>query len=430
MYPNQAGRVIDKENDVVDSARGSTPHATLVKQTSLLGSRTPSSKQQQLPLKPNLAKTPSQQGKISNLSVNSPGAQGVLRAKTNQQQLPPAVDNNTTTLKKKSNLTRTFSAALDNNSNNNNNNSNSNNDGSSNNISNTDSTLSTPTNTESRRRSLTKRGSAKSRLVVHKDEPISKETAETSSKRTKDTKPSAVLVKSAPIESATTLLSIERAVESQEKMVVGPAETKTKRRALTNDDHALNIEYCPPPVEEQPYDPGFELDGFALSTVPPNIAYHFSRVESLHELDTELPIIEASTNRSSSPITFEQEEDNAPMPKPEITADGHYNVVWSDDEDDDKLHPDSGRQFGIKDLQDESKTRPPFDGFVFELDPSEDSLSEDEDDILGGDLQRKTERKKTTTGKEVSDFNETFGLGDLEDESKVQAPFSDFAFEL
>ncbi|KAF9343496.1 hypothetical protein BGX26_005633 [Mortierella sp. AD094] len=429
MYPNQAGRVIDKENEIADSvARGSAPHTTLVKQASLLGSRTPSSKQQQLPLKPNLAKTPSQQGKTPILSVNSPGAQGVLRAKTNHQQLPLAVDNNPTTLKKKNNLTRTFSAALDNNSNSNNNNNN--NDGNNNITGNTDNTLSTPANTESRRRSLTKRGSAKSRLVVHKDEPISKETTETRSKRTKDTKPSAVLVKSAPIESATTLLSIERAVESQDKMVVGPAETETKRRALTNDDDAWDIEYCPPPVEEQPYDPGFELDGFALSTVPPNIAYHFSRAESLDDLDTGLPIIEASINRSSSPITFEQEEDNAPMPKPDITADGHYNVIWSDDEDDHKLHPDGGRHFGIRDLQDESKTRPPFDGFVFELDTSEDSLSEDEDDIFGSGMQRKAEREKGTTDKEVSEFNETFGLGDLEDESKVQAPFSDFAFEL
>ncbi|KAF9180406.1 hypothetical protein BGZ49_005006, partial [Haplosporangium sp. Z 27] len=261
---SKTGRVIDKENDIVaDSVtRGSGPHATLTKQASVqLGSRTPSSKQlQQTPLKPNLVKNPSQQGKAPAVSVNSPG--GVLRAKTNQQQLPSSADNTAAALSKKGSLTRTFSAALDSNNNNNN-------DGD-----NASNTLNTPANTESRRRSLTKRGSAKARLVVHKDEPTSKAVAGNTTKRTKDSKPSAVLVKSAPIESATTLLSIERAVESQDKMVVGPADTKTKRRALTNDDDTWDIEYCPPPVEEQPYDPGFELDCFALSTVPPNIAYH------------------------------------------------------------------------------------------------------------------------------------------------------------
>ncbi|KAF9112709.1 hypothetical protein BGX27_002930 [Mortierella sp. AM989] len=429
MYPNQAGRAIDKENDIVaDSASRTTgPHATtLVKQTSLMGSRTPSSKQQQQPLKPNIVKTPSQHGKIPALSANSPTAQGVLRAKTNHQQLPPAVDNNSTTLKKKSNLTRTFSAALDANNNTSNNNNNDNNNDSGN----TDNTLSTPINTESRRRSLTKRGSAKARLVVHKDEPISKKSGENVPKRTKDTKSSAGLVKSAPIESATTLLSIERAVESQDKMVVGHAETKTKRRALANDDDVWDIEYCPPPVEEQPYDPGFELDHFALSTVPPNIAYHINNIGDFDELDTGLPTIEASITRPSPPATPEQEDDSAPMPKSEITADGHYNVTWSDDEDDHKLHPHGGNSFGIKDLQDENKTRPPFDGFVFEQDNSEDSLSEDEDDILGRGMLKRTGKKNEAVDKEVNEFNETFGLGDLEDESKVQAPFSDFAFEL
>ncbi|KAF8952923.1 hypothetical protein BGZ46_003338 [Entomortierella lignicola] len=419
MYPNQTGRVIDKENDIVaDSVtRGSGPHATLTKQASAqLGSRTPSSKQlQQTPLKPNLVKNPSQQGKPPAVSVNSPG--GVLRAKTNQQQLPSSADNTAAALGKKGNLTRTFSAALDSNNNNNN-------DGD-----NASNTLNTPANTESRRRSLTKRGSAKARLVVHKDEPTSKAVAGNTTKRIKDSKPSAVLVKSAPIESATTLLSIERAVESQDKMVVGPADTKTKRRALTNDDDTWDIEYCPPPVEEQPYDPGFELDCFALSTVPPNIAYHVKRLEDFDDLDTGLPIIEASINRPSSPITFEHKKDNETMPKSEITPDGHYNVTWSDDEDNNEAHPDGGRRFGIKDLLDESKTRPPFDGFVFEQDTSEDSLSEDEDDILGN-VQKKAEKNTNSVDKEVNQFNEALGLGDLEDESKVQAPFSDFAFEL
>jgi hypothetical protein len=105
---------------------------------------------------------------------------------------------------------------------------------------------------------LTRRGSTTTRLFVRKDdEELSKHPLENDGNRVKDnsntpsrsTKPNENLVKNTPIESATTLLSIERAIESDEKVVVGAAETKTKRRALTNDEELWDIEYCPPPVE-------------------------------------------------------------------------------------------------------------------------------------------------------------------------------------
>jgi len=83
MYPNQAGRAQDKENDIVSEGNAGRSgaggpgglHANLVKQTSLLGNRTPSKpqNQQQGPKKnPYGAKTPMQQGKVSNLGPNSP----------------------------------------------------------------------------------------------------------------------------------------------------------------------------------------------------------------------------------------------------------------------------------------------------------------------------------------------------------------------
>ncbi|KAG0367386.1 hypothetical protein BC939DRAFT_502351 [Gamsiella multidivaricata] len=432
MYPNQAGRVVDKENDIAADSAARAATATLVKQASFVGSRTPSAKQQGL--KVNLTKTPSLQGKPSALALNSPTAQGVLRTKTNHQQLSSTLDNNSkdTTAKKKSTLTRTFSAALE--SNNTNSNS-----------GNTSSALSTPINTESRRRSLTKRGSAKTRLVVHKDdESVTQETNDniivnSNSRDNSDNgsrvKPMVALAKAAPIESATTLLSIQRAVESHDKVVVGQAEAETKRRALPNDDENWDIEYCPPPVEEQPYDPEFELDPLALSTVPSALAYH---VHSIEDFELGLPSMEpAKIRRPPSPAQSDeekdeqeqkQEDDKAPMPKSTVTPDGHLDVTWSDDED--TVHPKGGRRFGIKDLEDESKTRPPFDGFFFELDASEDSLSEDEDDIFGGRKHNVPGRKKDDSDKPTKKFNDAIGLGDLEDEKKVEAPFSDFAFEL
>ena len=166
-------------------------------------------------------------------------AQSVLRAKTNQQQLQPATDDsNAAAWKKKSGLARTFSAALENN-----------NIGS-------PFAPTTPVASESRRRSLTKRGSAKSRLVVHQDEPDLPDHKDTltrsnsgSNNPNQTIRPAARLVRAAPVETATTLLSIERAIESEDKVVAGSAENKSKRRALTNDEDSLEIEYCPPPVK-------------------------------------------------------------------------------------------------------------------------------------------------------------------------------------
>jgi len=194
-------------------------------------------------------------------------AQSVLRTKTNFQLPPTALagDNNNNnnsytnaSTKKKSSLARTFSNVLESNNNN----------------STSSAVPSTPVvSSDSRRLSLTKRGSAKTRLVVHKDDPepatvssiktnigtsqnittgggggsgggAGGEGATTSSQR-----PTARLVKAVPLESATTFLSIERALESEDQVVVGHAEAETKRRALTNEEDKLEIEYCPPPIE-------------------------------------------------------------------------------------------------------------------------------------------------------------------------------------
>ncbi|KAF9575852.1 hypothetical protein EC968_001235 [Mortierella alpina] len=426
MYPNQTGRATDKENDIatdagIRGAAGGHP-ATLVKQASLLGSRTPG-KQQQQGLKMNMAKTPTQQGKNAILGLGSPSAQSVLRAKTNQQQLQPATEDSSAAAgKKKSGLARTFSAALENN-----------NAGS-------PFAPTTPVASESRRRSLTKRGSAKSRLVVHQDEPAMpdiKDNLTTSSlgnnNPIRTARPAALMVKAAPVETATTLLSIERAIESEDKVVAGSAENKTKRRALMNDEDSLEIEYCPPPVKEQPYEPEDRIDTSVLSNIPPAIAYRF---HSLAEFELGLPDIEPTEfirpSRSSSPPVESKALDtkSISVPKTTITADGHFEAVWSDDEEDDhQVHPRGGRAFGIKDLHDESKVQPPFDGFVFNVDAqSEDSLSEDEDDIFGGTKATALVTNKSVKGK--SEINSTFGLEDLSDESKIEAPFSDFAFEL
>ncbi|KAF9906203.1 hypothetical protein BX616_000786 [Lobosporangium transversale] len=468
MHPSQSGRTVDKENDIVSetstTARGAGPHAPLFKQnSSLIGTNRTQSTKLQNPLKGELPKTPSLQRKGSNLTVNSPMAASVLRTKTNFQQPSPTVDlSNTTNSKGKSSLTRTFSA-LEANQNN----------SSSNNF------LSTsPTQSESRRRSLTRRGSAKTRLIIHKDEPGTSQVEEpniipmstkistsetitaTDKNNTngsdknkvkdaeKEIRPATALVRSAPVESATTLLSVERAAECQEKIVVGAAENTTKRRALENEDDLWDIEYCPPPVEEQSYDPGFDLDPFALTTAPPDLAYN---LRSLKELDddldeTTLPVMDANTRRPSSPqkmmtgaATVAKDAD-APMPKSTITSDGYYDIVWEDDREEmchvqNKGHGKNGLCFGIKDLEDESKTRPPFDGFVFDLDEaSEESLSEDEDDILGVESNQEKVISKTKTAdpvvKDVGEFNETLGLGDLENQDKVQVPFSDFTFDV
>jgi hypothetical protein len=160
-----------------------------------------------------------------------------------------------TNQKKKSGLARTFSTTFESNNNNNNNNNNS------------TTEPSTPVkSSDSRRLSLTKRGSAKARLVVHRDEPAPDHIAEAPIKinlgasvtvnrtgsrgdSTASQRPQGRLVEAAPLESATTTLSIERSLESEDKVIVGQAKAETKRRALTNLDDKLEIEYCPPPVE-------------------------------------------------------------------------------------------------------------------------------------------------------------------------------------
>lgn len=96
--------------------------------------------------------------------------------------------------------------------------------------------------------------------MVHQDEPALTDSKDNLTKSVlgsntpnQTAKPAARLVRAAPVETATTLLSIERAIESEDKVVAGSAENKTKRRALMNDEDSLEIEYCPPPVKGMCY---------------------------------------------------------------------------------------------------------------------------------------------------------------------------------
>lgn len=116
-----------------------------------------------------------------------------------------------------------------------------------------------------------------------------------------------------------------------------------------------------------------------------------------------LPTIEpAPIRRSLSPPTELEEEQKAEvekegsMPKATFTADGHLEFTWSDDEDDEGLYRKSGRCFGINDLYDDSKTLPPFDGFIFD----------------------------------VEDDGHCFGIEDLYDDSKTLPPFDGFIFDV
>ncbi|KAF9929702.1 hypothetical protein BGZ65_005688 [Modicella reniformis] len=350
--------------------------------------------------------------KTTKTPVLSSTVQSALKPKTNYQHPVKNIDS------KKSILSRTFSET-------------------NNNSPTITATSAIAIHPEPRSRSLTRRGSAKTGLIIHKDKESS--TLQKIVKNDDKLNNTTVIVginttASAQIESTSTLLSIERGIESQEQVVVGAAEADTKRRALTNDDDLWDIEYCPPPVEEEKYDPGFDLDTFALSTIPPAQAFHIRTIDS-HDIG--LPTIEpAQTMRSRSPIepigpkeaqkkeSSEVEQENGSMPKARRAPNGNLEFTWSDDEDDQELYPQNGRRFGIKDLHDHTKTLPPFDGFIFDIEgsSSEDSLSDDEDDIHGGAAQ--------TTDPQTKEFNEAFGLGDLEDESKVAPDFTDFKFEV
>ncbi|KAG0069191.1 hypothetical protein BGZ92_004726 [Podila epicladia] len=431
MYPNQTGRIFDKENASEPAPSITTSGApSLVKQASSL--MTPSAKQ---PLKMGLTRTPSQQGKMTSSAVSSPFGlgQSVLRAKTNLQHPPPTGDDSVkATGKKPSNLARTFSAL--------------------------EANPASPSDSpdisafrDDRRRSITKRGSAKSRLIIHRDEPSSAPTTPTEpaaeaislSQASPVKKVAPVLKTASSLETTTTQLSINRALESHDKVVVGAAETQTKRRALTNDEEKLEIEYCPPPVPEQPYDPGYEIDYSLFENMPDPLAYQLRTIDQF-EIDPPsfdpAPIDRYRPHKTDKDQSNKEEEEEVDIPTV-IIADGKFDVTWSTvgadwkEHSDDNVHPEGDRLFGIKDLHDESKLRPPYDGFFFELEGSDDSLSSDEDDILGkkaDSILPKAEEEKVfgAVDKKKDKFNEALGLEDLEDESKVQAPFSDFAFAL
>lgn len=113
------------------------------------------------------------------------------------------------------------------------------------------------------------------------------------------------------------------------------------------------------------------------------------------------------------------------VPSTRISQDNNleeFHVSWNEDETvDEKADPKNGRRFGIEDLANKDKIQHPFEGFAFDVEGSESSLSADEDDILG------TASNATTANrKDIDDFHLAVGLDDLEDESKVQAPLLDF----
>ncbi|KAG0023787.1 hypothetical protein BGZ82_010658 [Podila clonocystis] len=429
MYPSQTGRIFDKENATEPAPSSTATGApSLVKQASLL--MTPSAKQ---PLKMGLTRTPSQQGKMTSSAASSPFGlgQSVLRAKTNLQHPPPTGDDSLKAGKKPSNLARTFSALE----------------------TNPASPSDSPdisASKDARRHSITKRGSAKSRLIIHRDEPSPTPATPTAPVEEAPSLSQALPVKdvglvlktASSLETTTTQLSINRALESHDKVVVGAAETQTKRRALTNDEERLEIEYCPLPVPEQPHDPGFEIDYSVFENMPNPLAYQLRTIDRF-EIDPPsfdpAPIDRYRPHRTDKDQSNEGEEEEFVIPTVTI-ADGKFDVIWSTEganlkeHSDDHVHPEGDRLFGIKDLHDESKLRPPFDGFIFEFEGSDDSLSSDEDDILGkktgSSLPKAEEEVFGAVDKKKDEFNEAFGLEDLEDESKVQAPFSDFSFAL
>ncbi|KAG0041686.1 hypothetical protein BGZ83_001449 [Gryganskiella cystojenkinii] len=439
----------DKENATLLSA------PTLVKQGSVLASVTSSHPAKTLaraPSQKNFAKTPSSKGG----AMAAPGTPkgGVLGSRTNyaaramqvlqsqEKKAETKAEENTAVSSIANPLTRTSSVALE--------------------TAPTTTTTSISTlektneesssrQPENRRLSLTKRGAAKDRIVVLADVPNElDDQSENDFSGQQDlngpNKLASRQVKANPVESATTLLSIERAVESEEKVVVGAAKANTKRRALEKDDDRYEIEYCPPPVEEQRYDPGFEIDYSVLSTVPPAIAYHAASLADLPEL--ELPKFEPVNIRREldRPKGYDPVKDGI-VPVTAITHDDRFEVTWGDDEDGaeaEETHPEGGRRFGILDLGNKDKLRQPFDGFAFDLDGSDSSLSADEDDVFSKSLdsavngfdkvKAKDANATSSASKAKSDnkaggldeFHAAVGLDDLEDESKVQAPILDF----
>ncbi|GJJ75921.1 hypothetical protein EMPS_08279 [Entomortierella parvispora] len=303
-----------------------------------------------------------------------------------------------------------------------------------------------PAPLESRRASLTKRGAAKDRISLLPDVPrLLNEQDDTG-----DNGPNKLAsrqIKSNPVETATTLLSIERAVESEDKVVVGAADAKTKRRALENDEDRYEIEYCPPPVAEPRYDPGIDLDYSVLTNIPPVLAYQVKHLGDFGDLESpklepanivRLPSSEAHFTLDTAdlfgPAAETDRSKDGIVPTTRIVRDKihgeYFDVSWDENEAvDEKAHPKNGRRFGILDLADKEKIQHPFEEFAFDVEGSESSLSADEDNILGS-VSKSADKAHAANvhvvHKEIDDFHAAVGLDDLEDESKVQAPLLDF----
>ncbi|KAG0236308.1 hypothetical protein BGW42_003720 [Actinomortierella wolfii] len=435
MYHTRSTNIVDKENE--DAA----PSRVLTRQqssTNLLP-RTPSKQhvqqQQQLPLKAAAAMpgTPSHSSKQAATMPSTPTGHSILRAKTNQQlpttpsaQGTKSNNNNN----KKSTLARTFSATTGNVE-----------EATKENLPEDapqqprPSALQSPdiaalAAADTRRKSLTRRGSnVRERLIVHRDEPSvdsasesaattpsksfqeapshsspsthAAPTALTPTRRTSHRKKSLIrreTVAERASENATTTLAIERSQSSSDKVVVGEGKTESKRRALSKEqEEDVEIEYCPPRQQEQPYECEVQIDKRVFDLHPPAMAYY---VRGIEDFEAPLPSFEEAETRRKPALALVDHLDERATKKDDNgkkgpDSDGQPNTGAESDnveraraeeesELEATLHPEGSPTFGIVDLHDTSKTLPPFDGFLFDVDD------------LGNDKSVTKETKKKT----------------------------------
>ncbi|KAG0255461.1 hypothetical protein DFQ27_006230 [Actinomortierella ambigua] len=419
MYHTRSSSIVDKENKEAASSRVLTRQQS---SSNLLLPRTPSKQhtqgqQHQQPLKAGIPGTP-HLAKTAAIAPSTPTGHSILRAKTNQQL--PATPNahgtksnsNNTTTTKKSTLARTFSAAT--------------------------ATTAAEENTDdyqqqqslqspdiaaiaaadARRKSITRRGSnIRERLIVHRDGPSADTPDATAANMAatplQATSSSAVSTSSSPSsgraslrkkslirretvaeqarENATTTLAMERSQESLDKVVVGEGRTESKRRALSKEDDDVEVEYCPPRQQEQPYECEVQIDKKVFDLHPPALAYYISTVE---DFDLPTPSFEPAETRrrpglaamgeptidaASTDTNHKEEPDNDDNPSNNVKEKDIVDSARRDEESELEatLHPAGSptTNFGITDLHDNSRTLPPFDGFQFDVDDSGDDLN-------------------------------------------------------
>ncbi|KAF9971166.1 hypothetical protein BGZ73_005934 [Actinomortierella ambigua] len=428
MYHTRSSSVIDKENKEAASSRMLTRQQS----SSNLLPRTPSKQhiqgqQHQQPLKAaGVPGTPSLPAKQTTIAPSTPTSHSILRAKTNQQlpATPSAHGSKVTNhhTPKKGGLARTFSAATVNSIAAENN---------------TENHLRSPdlaaiAAADTRRKSITRRGSSvRERLIVHRDEP-SVDSLETSATNVAampphETTSSSSLAAATPEslrrsshrkkslirrekaveqakENATTTLAMERSQASLDKIVVGEGKTESKRRALSKEDDEVEIEYCPPRQQEQPYECEVQIDKRVFDLHPPAFAYYVSTIK---DFDLPLPSFEpAETRRRPGLATMDMPtidtatKDIKLRKRPGSKGGLSSNEKTTDDAErargdeiaelEATLHPEgspSATILGIADLHDNSKTLPPFDGFLFDVDDSGDDQNAATETVPGTSLE-------------------------------------------